>query len=99
MDRWAAVYFGPRYMHERLRFDRYSSAEVRTVQSKLLAHLKRRYFELHDYQRYAQRAGESEMHRTPAGRLPRQLEEFRARLEVRRPAVDEIGPLLAALPD
>jgi hypothetical protein len=98
MDRWARVYFAPRYMHEQLRFDRYTSPEVRRVQEQILGHLKRRYFELHDYQRYAQHASQSEMHRTAAGRLPRQLEEFRSRLQSRRPAGDEIAPLLALLP-
>ena len=97
MDRWARVYFVPRHMHEQLRFDAYSSARVTAVQKRLLAGLQRRYFELHEYQRYAQHAAESEMYNTRAGRLPRELEEFRTRLEARRPAVDEIRPLLEEL--
>lgn len=96
MDRWASVYFVPRYMHEQLRFDRYSPP-IQAVQHGLLERLKRRYFELHDYQRYAQSAWQSGMHNTPVGRLPRELEEFRSRLEARAPAVDELGPLLTSL--
>jgi hypothetical protein len=98
MDRWARVYFAHRYMHGQLRFDRYSSEQVRTAQRKMLEHLKRRYFELHDYQRYAQHASESEMHHTAAGRLPKELEEFRNRLLARVPAVDGISPVLDSLP-
>lgn len=97
MDRWARVYFVPRYMHEQLRFDEYSAARVRTVQRRLLDSLKLRYFELHEYQRYAQRASESEMHHTPAGRLAGELQEFQRRLESRQPATDEIQPLMETL--
>ena len=97
MDRWARVYFVPRYMHEQLRYDHYSSPRIKAVQQQLLDHMKQRYVELHDYQRYAQRASESNMHNTQAGRLPPQLVEFRQRLEVRAPAADRIGPLLATL--
>jgi hypothetical protein len=97
MDRWARVYFGYRYMHQQLRSDEYASPRVRGVHREILEHLKRRYFETHDYQRYAQHASESEMYHTPAGRLPRQLREFRNRLEAQPPAVDEIGPLLDGL--
>jgi hypothetical protein len=97
MDRWAKVYFVPRHMHEQLRFDEYSSPRIQAAQQQLLRHMQQRYFELHDYQRYAQQAAESEMHHTPAGRLPRQLVEFRQRLEARPPAADRIGPLLARL--
>jgi hypothetical protein len=43
MDRWARVYFVPRYMHGQLRFDEYSSEQVRAVQGRLLDHLRRRY--------------------------------------------------------
>jgi hypothetical protein len=96
-DRWAKVYFVPRYMHEQLRYDQYSSPRIKAVQQQLLDHMKQRYVELHDYQRYAQRASESNMHNTQAGRLPPQLVEFRQRLEVRTPAADRIGPLLATL--
>jgi hypothetical protein len=98
MDRWARVYFVPRYMHGQLRIDEYSSEQVKAVQGLLLDHLRRRYFELHDYQRYAQHASESEMHRAPPGRLPKELEEFRNRLRARVPSVDEIARLLASLP-
>lgn len=98
MDRWAKVYFVPRWMHERLRQDVYSSGEVRGVQARVLGHLKERYFELHDYQRYAQGASESEMHHTPAGRLPAQLREFALRLEARPAARDELAGLLDGLP-
>jgi len=97
MDRWAKVYFVPRYMHEQLRYDHYSSPRIKAVQQQLLDHMKQRYFELHDYQRYAQRASESNMHNTQAGLLPPQLVEFRQRLETRAPAVDRISPLLATL--
>jgi hypothetical protein len=97
MDRWASVYFVPRYMHEQLRYDQYSSPRVKAVQQQLLDEMKQRYFELHDYQRYAQYAYESGLHNTPPGRLPRQLVEFRQRLEVRAPAADRIAPLLASL--
>jgi hypothetical protein len=97
MDLWARVYFAPRHMHEQLRLDEYSSPRVRAAHEIMLNRLKRRYFELHDYQRYAQHASESEMHHTPAGRLPKQLEEFRNRLQTREPAADEIGPLLDSL--
>ena len=96
-DRWSRVYFVPRYMHEELRFDKYSSAQVRAVQRQMLDRLKRHYFQLHDYQRYAQNAAESEMHHTPPGRLPRELEEFRSGLESREPSVDEIRPLIEFL--
>lgn len=99
MDRWAKVYFVPRYMHELRRGDEYRTAPAREVQGRILAHLKERYFELHDYQRYAQHASESGMHNTPAGRLPAPLEEFQRRLEAHAPAVDVITPLLASLPD
>jgi hypothetical protein len=97
MDRWARVYFVPRYMHEQLRFDEYSSARVQAIQRQMLDHLKQRYFELHEYQRYAQRASESEMHHTPAGRLAGELLEFQRRLESRQPATDELRPLLETL--
>jgi hypothetical protein len=98
MDRWATVYFVPRWMHEKLRYDRYSSTEVRAMQARVLGHLKRRYFELHDYQRYAQYASESAMHYTPVGYLPAQLKEFELRLEERPVATDELGGMLAELP-
>jgi hypothetical protein len=97
MDRWAKVYFVPRYMHEQLRYDHYLSPRIKAVQRQLLDHMKQRYVELHDYQRYAQHASESNMHNTQPGRLPPQLVEFRQRLEVRAPAADRIGPLLATL--
>lgn len=84
-DRWAKVYFVPRTMHEQLRFDRYASTEVRAVQGRVLDHLKKRYFELHEYQRYAQGF--------PAG-----CREFERRLEVRGVARDELFGLLASLP-
>jgi hypothetical protein len=96
-EQWSRVYFVPRHMHEQLRFDTYQSKTVCDVQRRLLAHLKRRYFELHDYQRYVKYAAESEMHHTPPGRLPRQLKKFRARLEARRPAEDEITAILESL--
>jgi hypothetical protein len=97
MDRWARVYFVPRYMHGQLRAHRYRSAHAAAVHQRLLNGLKRRYFELHDYQRYAQYASESEMHHTPPGRLPRELDEFRSRLQFRARAIDEVGPLMKAL--
>lgn len=97
MDRWTSVYFVPRYMHEQLRYDQYSSPRLRAIQQQLLDHMKQRYFELHDYQRYSQYAYESALHNTPPGRLPRQLVEFRQRLESHAPAADRIGPLLAAM--
>ncbi|MBS1830723.1 MAG: hypothetical protein JST93_35825 [Acidobacteria bacterium] len=84
-DRWARVYFVPRTMHEQLRFDRYASPEVRAVQGRVLEHLRTRYFELHEYQRYAQGF--------PAGHR-----DFERRLEVREVARDELFGLLAWLP-
>jgi len=98
MDRWAKVYFTPRHMHEQLRSDTYQTHTVRAVQQQMLAHLKRLYFELHDYQRYAQHAAESTMHQTPPGRLPPALMEFEQRLSTRSPGRDEITPLLDSLP-
>ena len=97
MERWAKVYFVPRWMHQQLRFDSYSSSEVRRVQSRVLHHLKRRYFELHDYQRYAQHASQSAMHRTPEGYLSAPLKEFQLRLEARPAALDELGAMLGEL--
>lgn len=99
MDLWAKVYFVPRYMYELRRGDEYRTALAREIHWRILAHLRERYFELHDYQRYAQHASESGMHNTPAGRLPAPLEEFERRLEARAPARDEITPLLANLRD
>lgn len=97
-ERWARVYFGPRYMHEQLRFEKYASMEAHQAQGRLLDHLKRTYFELHDYQRYAQYAGETSMHGAPPGTLPPRLQEFRNRLAARAAAVDEITPVLESLP-
>lgn len=97
-ERWARVYFGPRWIHQQLRFDKYSSMEVHQAHGQLLDYLKRTYFELHDYQRYAQHAAESGMHGAPRGTLPPQLQEFRKRLAARPAAVDEITPVLEALP-
>jgi hypothetical protein len=97
-EKWARVYFGPRYMHEQLRFDEYSAPEVHQAQGQALDHLKRWYFELHDYQRYAQHAAESSMHGAPPGVLPPQLQEFRRRLQARARSVDEITPVLESLP-
>ena len=98
MNKWAAAHFGPRYMHEQLRFDKYSAPEVVAVQKRMLDHLKRIYVEYHDYQRYAQHAADTSMHGMPAGRLPPQLQEFRRRLMERKPTADEITPLLDSLP-
>lgn len=98
MERWAQVHFVPRTMHEKLRSDRYRTRQVRDAHRRLLDHLKRNYFEWHDYQRYAQNAAESSMHNTPSGRLPPELEEFRRRLEARPPVDDRISPLLNELP-
>jgi hypothetical protein len=97
-DRWGKVYFVPRWMHEQLRYDRYSSPEVKAMQARVLNHLKQRYFELHDYQRYAQHASESAMHHAPVGYLPGQLQEFQLRLESRLPATDELDAMLAEPP-
>lgn len=98
-ERWSKVYFVPRYMHELRRGDEYRTAPAREAQKRILALLKTRYFELHDFQRYAQYAAESGMRYTPVGRLPGQLEEFRRRLEARAPARDDITPLLEGLPE
>jgi len=98
MERWAQVHFVPRTIHEKLRAHRYQSTQVHDAHRRLLDLLKRDYFEWHDYQRYAQHAAESSMHNTSPGRLPPELEEFRLRLQARRPAVDQISPLLEALP-
>lgn len=99
MDRWAKLHFVPRYMHEQLRFDGYSRADVKSVQRRMLDLLRRDYVEYHDYQRYAQHAAETSMHGSPSGRLPAQLIEFRKRLETRTPSKDWLTPLLASLPD
>ncbi len=95
--KWANVYFVPRSMHEQLRFDRYSSAKAGAAHQRVLSLLRRDYFELHEYQRYAQRASEATLHGASGGRLPPQLHEFRRRRRARPPFADEIGPLLAAL--
>lgn len=97
-DRWAKVYFVPRWMHGKLHLDRYSSPQVKAVQTRILRHLRQRYFELHDFQRYAQQASESAMYYTPAGRLAAQLQEFQMRLEARPAAAAELDAMLTALP-
>jgi len=97
-DRWARVYFVPRWMHGNLHLHEYSSPPVKAVQTRVLQHLRRRYFEFHDFQRYAQQAPETVMHHTPAGRLPAQLQEFQLRLEARHAAAAELDAMLAALP-
>ena len=84
-DRWARVYFVPRTMHEQLRFDWYASAEVRAVQGRVLDHLRARYFELHEYQRYAQG-------------FPVGCRDFERRLEVRGVTRDELFGMLGSLP-
>jgi len=96
-DRWAKVYFVPRWMHGNLHLDKYSSAQVKAVQTRILQHLRQRYFELHDFQRYAQQASESAMYHTPAGRLPAQLQEFQLRLETKPAAASELDAILTAL--
>lgn len=95
--KWARVYFVPRTMHEELRFHRYSAPEVQAAQRRVLDHLRRDYFELHEYQRYCQHASETRLHNAPAGVLPAPLAEFRRRLAARAPFVDEITPVLPGL--
>jgi hypothetical protein len=91
VDPWARVYFNPREFHAAIRFDEYRSPQVRDVHARILERLKRRYFILHDYQRYAQYACES-----PSKGA--QLGEFQRRLEAHPRAEDEIAPILAGLP-
>ncbi len=98
MERWARAHFTPRVIHEKLRFDRYSSPAVRDAHQFILRHLRQIYVEYHDYQRYCQSAGESSMHGAPPGRLAPQLKAFRDRLETRQPGTDEVTPLLDSLP-
>jgi hypothetical protein len=92
VDPWARVYFNPREIHAAIRFDEYRSPQVRETHARILERLKRRYFTLHDYQRYAQYACEKR-----AGKLA-QLDDFLSRLETHPPATDEVTPLLDALP-
>lgn len=98
-EKWARIYFVPRTMHEKLRFHRYTSREVREAHQRVLEALRRSYFELHEYQRYCQRASETRLHGTPPGILPPQLVEFRNRLRARAPLRDEISPVLAGFTD
>jgi hypothetical protein len=92
VDPWARVYFNPREIHAAIRFDEYRSPQVRETHAKILDRLKKRYFILHDYQRYAQYACESRSAK------PAQLDEFLSRLEAHPLAADEVTPLLDALP-
>jgi hypothetical protein len=98
MDRWASAYFGPRVIHGEMRFEEYTSPQVRRMHRMMLEKLKQRYFVLHDYQRYAQAACRAETR--PARALIRgELEEFRGRIQSHPRALDEITGLLASLPD
>lgn len=98
-ERWAKVHFAPRVIHEALRFDRYQTPLVRAAHTEMLARLRRAYVESHDYQRYSQHAAQTSIHGAPPGRLPAPLAEFRRRLAARPPAVDDVSPLLASLPN
>lgn len=98
MDKWARLHFVPRVAHEQLRFDEYSSPQVKSAHRELLHRMKLIYVEFHDYQRYCQHAVESSMHGFPPGRLHPQLDEFRHRLQSRPPFTDNLSPLLDPLP-
>jgi hypothetical protein len=98
MERWAKAHFTPRVIHEKLRFDRYSTPAVSNAHQQMLRHLRQIYVEYHDYQRYCQSAGESSMHGVPPGRLAPPLRAFRDRIETREPGTDEVTPLLDSLP-
>ena len=94
MDRWAAAHFGPRVIHEKLRFDEYRSASVKDVQQRLLSHLRERYLVLHEYQRFAQAVCYS----TGGIATPPNLAEFRRRMEAHQPSGDQATAILGALP-
>jgi hypothetical protein len=98
MDRWAAVYFGPRVIQMELRFDQYRSAEVSQVQRRMLEHLRQRYFLLHEYQRYAQAACDAGAGAARQAQGRAGLAEFRSRLAAHPQQVDEVSPLLGTLP-
>ncbi|MBL0156716.1 MAG: hypothetical protein IPP47_06385 [Bryobacterales bacterium] len=97
-ERWARVYFVPRHIHQLLRFDRYTPGPVEDAHTRLLERLRVRYFLLHEYQRYGQRACEASVQSYNVPGLPPGLAEFRARLQAHPQAIDELTPLLDALP-
>ena len=97
MEKWARVYFVPREMHAAIRESRFRSETVREAHQRVLDHLKKRYFELHDFQRYAQYTNEAAESSMPLGRMPDRLAEFRTRLEGRPDARDEITGALETL--
>ena len=98
MERWARAYFVPREIHAAMRPQEYTSLEAKTAHQRVLTHLKERYFVLHDFQRYAQRACEAADRGAAPGKLSHNLQEFRQRLEARPRAVDEASRILASLP-
>lgn len=97
-ERWARVYFVPRELHQHLRFDPYPPGPVEEAHATLLERLRVRYFLLHEYQRYGQRACEASVQSYNVPGLPPGLTEFRARLQAHPKAVDELTPLLDSLP-
>lgn len=97
-ERWARVYFGPRHMQEQMRSETYAHGPLQDAHRRLMERLRQRYFLLHEYQRYSQRACEAPPLAYNAPGLPPGLLEFRNRLRVHPQAVDEITPVLASLP-
>ncbi len=97
-DRWARVYFGPRHMQEQMRSEVYAAGPVQDAHRRVMERLRQRYFLLHEYQRYSQRACEAPPAGYNAPGLPPGLVEFRNRLQVHTKAVDEITPVLESLP-
>jgi len=97
-ERWARVYLVPRHIHQLLRFDRYTPGPVEDAHTRLLERLRVRYFLLHEYQRYGQRACEASAQSYNVPGLPPGLAEFRARLQAHPQAIDELTPVLDSLP-
>ena len=71
----------PRHIHQLLRFDRYTPGPVEDAHTRLQDRLRVRYFLLHEYQRYGQRACEASAQSFNVPGLPPGLAEFRARLQ------------------
>ena len=97
-ERWARVYFGPRYIQEQMRFDDYASGPVRDTHRRMMERLREWYFVLHEYQRYGQRACEASAQSYNVPGITAKLVEFRERLRYQPKAIDEITPMLDALP-
>ena len=97
-ERWARVYFGPRHIQEQMRIDQYAPGPVQDAHRHLMERLRERYFLLHEYQRYGQRACEASVQSYNVPGLLPGLAEFRDRLKAHPAAIDEVTPLLDALP-